>query len=138
MEKQSNYKNDKAIKIRKKGADISNSKNTVNPGINPKFKFDNFNNDEKEILNYLKKVFYLTNSGSPLTIANSTYRYCLVKPTNDFSLTFNLNREIVIIFSDYVSFEPRTLDAATYAIEQISSKLRIDRGCQIVISSDEK
>lgn len=138
VEKQSNFKNDKAVKIRKKGADISNSKNTVNPGINPKFKFDNFNNDEKEILNYLKKVFYLTNSGSPLTIANSTYRYCLVKPTNDFSLTFNLNREIVIIFSDYVSFEPRTLDAATYAIEQISSKLRIDRGCQIVISSDEK
>ncbi len=138
VQKQSDFKKDKAIKIRKKGADTSNTQNTVNPGINPKFKFDSYNDDEKEIINYLKKVFYITNSGASLTIANSTYRYCLVKPTSDFSLTFNLNREIVVIFSDYVSFEPRTLDAATYAIEQISSKLRIDRGCQIIISSDEK
>ena len=91
IQKQSNFKRDKAVKIRKKGADISNTQNTVNPGINPKFKFDNYNDDEKEIINYLKKVFYITNGGTSLTIANSTYRYCLVKPTSDFSLTFNLN-----------------------------------------------
>lgn len=72
VQKQSDFKKDKAIKIRKKGADTSNTQNTVNPGINPKFKFDSYNDDEKEIINYLKKVFYITNSGASLTIANST------------------------------------------------------------------
>ena len=52
VEKQSDFKYDKAIKIRKKGTDISNSTNIVNPGINPKFKFDSFNDDEKIIISY--------------------------------------------------------------------------------------
>ena len=47
----------KLLKSEKKGADTSNTQNTVNSGINPKFKFDSYNDDEKEIINYLKKVY---------------------------------------------------------------------------------
>ena len=133
--KQEFRKNDKAIRIRKLSSVIA-SGDKVNPGINSNFNYDSFNEDERKIISLFKKCLYVTNGGMTFSIANSTYRYFLVKPTEEFSLTFNLNREIVVIFADYVSFEPRSLDAATYVINNLHSKLRIDRGCQIIISND--
>lgn len=135
-QRQTEYKNDRARRIRKIGTNNAHSQDPVNPGINPSFVYDGFNADERKIIQQLKDVFYLTNGGQPFTLGKSTYRYCLIKPTNQFSLTFNLQREIIVIFSDYISFEPRSLEAATYALNQLHSKLRIDRGCQILISSD--
>lgn len=124
--KQEFRKNDKAIRIRKLSSAIA-SEDKVNPGINLHFNYDSFNEDERKIISLFKKSLYVTNGGTTFSIANSTYRYFLVKPTEEFSLTFNLNREIVVIFADYVSFEPRSLDAATYVINNLHSKLRIDR-----------
>ena len=132
-----NMRYDRAVDIRKKGSVSSKSKDVVVPGINPAFRFDAFTEDEKKIINRLKDELYLTHGGSEIPIARSAYRYCLAKPTQEFSLKFNLNREIVVVFADYVSFEPRSLEVATVVATEKHPKLRIDKGCQIIISRDD-
>lgn len=112
--------------------------NMANPGINPMVKMEHFNEDEKQIIKALGKVFYVTSGGIEFTIGESTYRYCLIKPTDYFIQTFQLSRELVVIFTDYVSFEPRSLDAAAYVYRTISSKLRLDRGCHVLICHDDQ
>ena len=136
IKKEPNERCDRAVRIRKLSSYTIQDENTVHAGINRDFNFNGFNQDEVKIIDALKRVLYVTNGGSSVSIANSIYRYCLVKPTQDFSLTFNLNREIIVVFSDYVSFEPRSLDAASHIIDRLTSKLRVDRGCQVIISSD--
>jgi hypothetical protein len=53
-----------------------------------------------------------------------------------FREMFNIDREIVLLFSPYESFEPRTLDAITTATER-HQKLRIERICSVLVSRDD-
>ena len=108
----------------------------ANPGINPSARFAHFSDDEQAIIKCLSKVFYVTNGGDEFNLNKSKYKYCLIKPTEEFVHLFNLNREIVVIFSDYLNFEPRTLDAASVVYNRIESQLRLDRGCHVLISHD--
>ena len=124
-----------AKKVRKIYQSESNL-NLANPGINPTAQIVHFNSDEKKIINNLSKVFYVTNGGSEFLLNTSTYRYCLVKPTEYFVHAFQLSREIVAVFCDYVNCEPRSLDAAPYVYRTIHAQLRLDRGCQILICHD--
>lgn len=133
---QKDQKRDAAIKIRKLDTAENADEVEINAGIKSEFKYDYFNEDEIAIINLLKKVFYVTNGGNIVNLGNSNYRYCLVKPTSAFTRTFNLKRELIVVFSDYVTFEPRSLDAAAAIAERMESKLRVDRGCQVLISSD--
>lgn len=131
-----NQRGDKAANVRKIDQ-IPQSVRTVNPGINPSIIIsDDFNDDERNIIAFLASIFYVTNGGKSFKISDSIYKYCLIKPTAYFSTTFQLNREIVVIFSDYVTFEPRTLDAAPNVYKRIESKLRCDKGLSILISHD--
>jgi cold shock CspA family protein len=110
--------------------------NKTTPGINPNVKLDHFDNLEKSILTALSRIFYLTNGGGRLRLGtDSQYSYCLLKTTSFFSEQFNLNREIVLIFSNYETFEPRTLDAISKA-HSLLPELRLDKICSIVISKD--
>ena len=109
----------------------------ANPGKNPNVRLEQFNNDEIKIIDFLSKVFYVTSGGEEFTIGESTYRYCLIKPTEFFNRTFQLMREIVVVFCDYVSFEPRSLDAAAYVYKRNPSVLRLDRGCHLFICHDD-
>ena len=118
---------------------VSNAYSQVQPGINKSARFDHFNESEKSIIhNCLGKVFYVSSGGHQFTLNQSSYRYCIVKPTDMFQHAFHLSREIVVIFSDYVNFEPRSLDAASYVYNTISEKLRLDRGIQILICHDNE
>lgn len=125
-----------AVKVRKKSSFSESDSVETNPGINPQANIEHFNDDEKIIVKALKDVLYVSNGGEEIVIGNSRFKYCLIKPTQQFNCTFNLKREIVVVFSDYVTFEPRSLDAASYIANKMTSKLRIDRGCQILISND--
>lgn len=107
------------------------------PGIHPSVKLDHFMDDEKKIINTLSRTFYITNGGSIITINKGEYRYCLIKPTEYFCTNFHLYREIAVVFSDYVSFEPRSLDVASYIYQKIPSQLRLDRGCYLFICHDK-
>lgn len=132
-----NENRNRATNVRKKYSSIGDTvTNDVNPGINPNVNLDKFNDDEKNIIIALGEVLYITNGGKELTVAGSRYRYVLAKPTRDFTVMFNMTREIPIVFSDYVSFEPRSLDVASVVAKIVQSKLRLDRSCQILISND--
>lgn len=108
-------------------------------GINPKMKRDHFSSDENKIIDVLGETFYVTNGGYEIRLGiKSVYRFCLVKPTSDFEIQFNLNRELVVVFSDYADFEPRTLDAISEIHRKNTQNLRIDRICSVIISRDNR
>ncbi len=107
------------------------------PGIHKLFVMSSFRQDEQLILNKLSKEFYLTHSGEEFTLGQSSrYRYFLLKPTSVFSEMFNIDREIIAIFSDYENFEPRTLDAFDFASSKLPD-LRVENVCRFLISRDK-
>ena len=115
--------------------------NIPDSGIHPNVNLSKFNSDEQKIIRFLgqknKKLFYVSNGGNEFTLGESKYKYCLIKPTEYFFRTFSLTRELVVIFCDYVTFEPRSLDAAGKVYERIGSKLRLDKACYVFISHDD-
>lgn len=112
---------------------------SISPGIHKMVKIDSFNDEEKNIIKTLGRTFYVTNGGENILLgATSEYRYCLVKPTDYFGEQFNLKREIIVIFSNYECFEPRTFDAISEVYKRTNQQFRIDRICSIVISKDNE
>lgn len=109
---------------------------STNPGLHRDFTFTNFDNDERDIINTLSKDWYITNSGESLRLtAASVYKFILVKPVDHIQHAFNLERELVCIFSPYDDVHPRTLDAVSKA-QALFPKLRVDRICSLLISKD--
>jgi len=109
----------------------------IYPGINPLVELDHFKDDEKTIIQRISKEWYVTNGGYEFTLGlKSKYRYFLMKPIKLFQEMFNLEREIIVIFSPYGRFEPRTLDAIDYASKKHQT-LRIERICSVIISKDD-
>jgi hypothetical protein len=107
----------------------------VTAGINPHAQLEYFSEEEKDIINKLGSDWYVTSSGSPIKLgATSSYKYFLLKPTSLYQELFNIEREIVAIFSNYNTFEPRTLDAFDYVIDKYQ-ELRIEKVCSVLISS---
>lgn len=110
----------------------------IYPGIHSCVKLNGFNSDERKIIDKFKSEWYITNGGNEIKLGpKSTYRYFIVKPVRNYQEMFNLEREIIVIFSPYHSFEPRTLDAIDYVAENFQS-LRLEKICSILISKDEK
>jgi hypothetical protein len=101
----------------------------TSPGMHRQFVIDRFAEDEQKILRKLMREWYLTNSGQHITVAASAYDYFLLKPTQAFAEMFNLEREIIAVFSPYQTFEPRTLDAFDMAQERLSD-LRAETVCK--------
>lgn len=93
---------------------------------------------EQAIAKAFAKVFYITVFDHTAPSFNSRYTYYLLKPTHFFSEKFNLNREIIMIFSDYDTFEPRSLDAIDSVHRKIALKspLRLERICSVMVSGD--
>lgn len=114
----------------------SSSVQYANPGIHRDVDLSRFNQDEQTIIRALGKALYVTNSGKELSVAGCDYRYILVKPTEEYVVNFNLQREIPVIFSDYELLEPRCLDVAARVAKEIPTTLRLDRSCQIIVSRD--
>ena len=56
-----------------------------------------------------------------------------MKPSPSITNAFNLHREIVVAFSPYDSFEPRSIDAIEYLNIQ---ELRLEEICSVLISKD--
>ena len=111
--------------------------NQVYAGLNPMVKLESFDDDENQIIETLAKTFYVTNGGEEIRLgATSKYRYCLVKPTELFGEKFNLRREMVVIFSQYSKFEPRTFDAIAEVFNRNKQEFRIDKVCSVIISRD--
>lgn len=116
--------------------DTINAEEKVRPGINPQVDLRHFDATEREIIDRFGKEWYVTNGGSGIWLSRtSNYRYALIKPIDTFREMFNLDREIVLLFSPYENFEPRTLDAITKATSQHQA-LRLERICSVLVSKD--
>jgi len=108
------------------------------PGLNHNLNLSIFTFEEKKIITNLGKEWYITNAGGKISLGSSSYyKYFLMKPTSQYATLFNIEREIVVVFSDYENFEPRTLDAFDTAINS-KQELRIEKVCGILISRDPK
>lgn len=110
--------------------------NYINPGINPAGNYSHFTDEEYEIIKRFGIEWYVTHAGGTFTLGiNSTYKYFLIKPTELYKEMFNLEREIVVIFTSYDNFEPRDLDAIDFASQKYQT-LRLERVCSVILSRD--
>src|SRR5262249_50456212 len=104
------------------------------PGIHPSFIFSHFDGEERAIINTLSKDWFVTNSGEPLVFNQAvTYKFILIKPTDNLQHAFNLERELVCVFSPFDDIHPRTLDAVSKA-QDLFPLLRVDRICSLIVS----
>lgn len=108
----------------------------VRQGKNRDCIFDHFSNEEITIINEFGKEHYITNTGEKIKLSNSNYNYFLFKPAKHFSELFNIELEILALFSNYEKFEPRTLDAYD-SINKRYQEYRIEKVCYVLISRDE-
>ena len=108
------------------------------PGINPGINLAHFTEDEKKIIKKFAQEWYITNSGGVINIGiKSSYKYFLVKPISAYQELFNIERELIVVFSDYENFEPRTLDSFDTIIGKYQD-LRVEKVAAILISQDNK
>jgi hypothetical protein len=98
----------------------------VQPGIHPDVTsgLNRFTYQETEIIKRLSKEWYITNSGSDLPLGNSVYRYILMKPIDTYQEMFNLEREIIAVFSPYDKFEPRAIEASSTACSKTPLQIK--------------
>lgn len=109
---------------------------TTYAGINHQVILDHFTSKEREIIHKtLSKQFYITNGGTTLSIGKSTYRYCFLKFPDDKIQLWGITSEIIVLFSPFQNFEPRSLDAFDRIYEEHSG-YRLDKICVFVISED--
>ncbi|WP_226488927.1 adenylyl-sulfate kinase [Pseudomonas sp. B20] len=108
-------------------------KSITNPGIHKQFIMANYSEDERKILLHLSKDWYLTNSGQEVRVAQSRYSYFLMKPSQRTSEMFNIEREIICVFSDYEYFEPRSFDIFDKVLKSLP-KMRTETVCGLLIS----
>lgn len=107
------------------------------PGKHSLFRDSHFTDDEKLAITNLSKEFYVTNGGETVHLgSNSEYRYIIISPTDIYRDMFNLDREIIVVFSPYEAIQARTLDVFEYVAKKYST-LRIEKICNILVSADK-
>lgn len=109
----------------------------VTPGIHP-FASEKvnmlFSRLENEIVNTFSSQWYVTKADE-IKIGASQYKYILIKATPNLYDLFNISAEIIVVFSDYSEFEPRTFDT----FDNIKDKLelgRVENLCGVIVSRD--
>ncbi|MEQ4510455.1 MAG: AAA-like domain-containing protein [Dickeya sp.] len=107
------------------------------PGFHPMFKDNHFSDDEKKAIKVLSTEFYITNGGEEIKLGhNSVYKYIIMNPTPIYNDMFNLDREIIVVFSPYENIQARTLGVFDY-ISKKHSSLRIEKICNVLVSGDK-
>ena len=109
--------------------------NTTTPGVNKDTNLHFLNEEESNIVGLFSRKYWYVTRVDRISIAGSNYNTVLIKPTNQISMAFNLYREVVVVFSNYKSFEPRSLDAVDGLNIQ---ELRLEEICCIIISKDDE
>jgi hypothetical protein len=112
----------------------------VTPGMHQQVRDSGvFNADEWQIVNVLSREWYVTRGGEvwlgPSRERGSSFRFVLLKPTRVYQDMFNLDREIIGIFSSYDRFEPRTFDAIDRIANEFQ-RLRLEKICNVVMARD--
>ena len=109
----------------------------ITPGIHNNVELFHYSEDQERVIRRFATEWFITHSGKSISLANSNYHYSLMKPTENYQELFNLEREIIIGFSDYPLFQPRVLDLFDYVANKFSD-LRIEKVCAVLISKDKE
>ncbi|WP_155739820.1 hypothetical protein A4A59_013235 [Rhizobium leguminosarum] len=105
------------------------------PGFHPDLKIESYPSKIQAAIWKIGENFYVTKSFNSINIGNSEYWAVLVRPTDEFSVYINTDREVLVIFSEYNTFEIRTLEAYEEFYNLLESK-RIDKSVRFLISKD--
>lgn len=104
--------------------------------VHPHFEFSHFKAQEQQILKKMATQWFLTYSGKPFSLLKNEYRYFLMKPSQSLSEMFNLERELLVVFSDNPYFISRDLDPFDFARKKLT-ELRVETVCCVLISGDK-
>jgi hypothetical protein len=99
------------------------------------YHFRNLSTEEKELLDKMGEVWSITKIGVTQLSKSSIYNYALLRPVADYSKLFNLEKEVVLLFNSYETFNARSLDAYDSIYEE-SETLRLEKACCIMLSKD--
>ena len=110
---------------------------STRPGFHSNADFKKYPTSVHKTIRGIAKNFYVTRSFESEQIGNSTYWGLLARPSENFSIHLNADREVLFIFSDYSAFEIRTLEAFDEFYSQLEQK-RVDKSIRFLISSDPR
>ncbi|MGI8705408.1 MAG: hypothetical protein ACR2JJ_06390 [Sphingomicrobium sp.] len=105
------------------------------PGFHPNFEQDKYPGDVRNALRRIADNFYVTRSFNPEFVGNSQYFAALVRPTDETSVFLNTERELLVVFTRYDTFEIRTLEAFGLFYEAVGSA-RVDQSIRFLVSAD--
>jgi hypothetical protein len=105
------------------------------PGISATFDMSKFPARDQRVIRRFAQYFYITRAADAIQVGNSDYRSFLMRPADELSVVLNVEREILVLFADYTTFEARTLRAFDLIFEQFDD-VRVDRSFRILISDD--
>ena len=106
------------------------------PGLHPDLDLHSYPNVVKDAIHSFAKIFYVTRTFQVEEMGNSSYWAVLVRPTEEFSVYINADRELLVVFANYKNFEIRTLDAYEEFYALLDSQ-RVDRSLRILVSADQ-
>jgi hypothetical protein len=92
-----------------------------------------FDSQEQEIITKFSKVWFIS-FARQAKFKNSDVTFVFAKPTDKLTKDFHLTREVLVVFTPYNSFEPRTLDFVDKTIFEYQN--RLDKLCVLLISRD--
>jgi hypothetical protein len=106
------------------------------PGINDivKQKKDAFQPITWRVIEFFGEIWYITKPLPNLYSSGSAFDAIFVKPTEDFSNIFNIDKELIVLFSTYPKWFPKTLDAFE-SIKMNDRANRFENICNIVVSN---
>lgn len=108
--------------------------NTTYPGINRSVNKKYLSDEEMKIITNISKKYWYVTRIERVDFANCSYNVAFLKPVDYITQNFNLNREVVLILSNYNQFQARALDAYDYLCAQA---LRMEEVCCLLASKDE-
>lgn len=103
------------------------------PGIRGGLALSFMTSQEQTIARSIGKVWFIT-FARPALFKNSQYSVLFAKPTDRLVSDFHFGREVLVLFTPYESFEPRSLDFVDKTIFEYQN--RLDKLCVILISRD--
>jgi hypothetical protein len=106
------------------------------PGFNSNFELDKYPPEIRRALLRVADNFYVTRSFDPEFVGNSQYFAALVRPTDETSVFLNTERELLILFTRYDTFEIRNLEAFDLFYGVVDSA-RVDRSIRFLVSADD-
>jgi hypothetical protein len=109
----------------------------TNHGFHTDFDYSRYPEPLRIAIRKIAAQLYVTKSFRSIEIGNSQYFAIIARPTDEYSIYINTDREVLFVFSQYETFEIRTLEAFDEFYSLLESS-RIDRSIRFLVSGDDR